>query len=168
MRKFIIGLLFFFCIGSVGFDSLAAESNIIYVDLFEVFNEYEKTIEYDKDLEKEQSKREEEWGSLEEQISKLREQSKLLNEEKKKAKEEEIRKKRGALAEEKRKTLLDLRKERDQRMEEILKDINSAIEKYAKKNKVDLVLKKAAVAYGENKMEKTGEIIAILNKEYKK
>ena len=65
---------------------------------------------------------------------------------------------------ERKQAFLDLKKQRDEKMKDILEDIEDEVEKYAKKHKIRVVLKKAAVAYGNKKLDKTQDIIKLLNK----
>jgi len=92
---------------------------------------------------------------------------KLLKDSERSKKSKEIADKKEAFNQETRKALLDLKKERDMKMKEVLGDIKQVISDYAKKNKQKIVLKKAAVAYADKKLDKTDEIIKLLNKSYK-
>ena len=161
VASIIIGASFFI-------SGLVFAENIICVDLFEVFSKYKKTEDYDKVLEKKQNEKEKELEKQKEELDKLREELKLLKENERKAKQKELEAKANDFDSLRRETLLDLRKERDEKMKEILEDIEKAIERYAKSNKVSIVLKKGAVSYIDRKLDKTKEIIKILNKEYKK
>lgn len=162
-RVLIIAGIFFVFTWGVCF---SRELSIVYVDLFEVFNKYRKTEEYDAKLEKEQSQKEKELQELNDELAKLTEEAKLLKDKDKEKKEKEISEKRQEFSQKKREIILDLRKKRDEEMREILEDIQKVIENYAKKNKIDIVLKKAGIAYGDESLDKTKEIISILNKKY--
>ncbi|RKY35618.1 MAG: hypothetical protein DRP80_00200 [Candidatus Omnitrophota bacterium] len=155
---------------SLGFlaSSLAYAEDIICVDLFEVFSKYKKTEDYDKLLEEKQNKKEEELEKEKKELDKLKEQLKLIKESEREVKKKEIEEKTSEFNDLRRQALLDLKKERDTRMKEILEDIQAAIEKYAEKNKVKIVLKKSAVSFVDSKLDKTKDIINIINKEYKK
>ncbi len=169
MKKIIVVLTVVFAFSSFGSSAFSAEpKKIMYVDLFKVFNEYQKTEEYDKVLEDKKEKEKKDWEDKQKKIDELTEKAKLLSDQEKQKQAEKIKKERQELLQEKRSDLLDLRKERDQRMEDILKDIEGIIEEYAKKNKIDLVVKKAAVVYGDSSLDKTQDIIKMLNRRYKK
>ena len=165
MKSLIVGLAFVF--GLVTFNlCVFSQQDAVYIDLLEVFSKYKKTEDYDKVLESKQEKKEQ---GLEEQkklIDKLQEELKLIKDSEKDKKKEEIEAKVSSFDEERRQAFLDLRKERDDKMKEILQDIENAVEKYAKKNRLKMVLKKAAVAYGDKSLDKTQDIVNIINKDY--
>lgn len=168
MRKLILSLVIIFGLSSFNLCAFSAPEDIIYVDLFEIFSKYEKTEDYDKMLEKKQSKEEEGLSEKKKEIEKLREELKLLKESQREEKRKEIEDRATTFESERRQALLDLKRERDDKMKEILKDIEGAVENYARRNKISVVLKKAAISYGNARMDKTKEIINILNRNYKK
>ncbi len=145
----------------------SAPQDTLYVNMLEVFNQYNKTSDYDKKLEKEQKQEETLLRQKKDEITKLSGQIKLLKDSERSKKEKELSDKKNAFNQETRKALLDLKKERDVKMKEILGDINRVISDYAKKNKQQIILKKAAVAYADERLDKTDEIIKLLNKSYK-
>lgn len=166
MRGLVIGVMLGVLL--VSFNAYPETQNIVYVDLFEVFNKYKKTEDYQNVLEKEQGKKESELEKQKKEIDKLQEEFKLLKDSEKEKKRKALEAKASDFDIQRRQALLDLKKDRDEKMKEILKDIETAIEKYARKNKLTLVIKKAAITYGDKRLDKTQDIIKILNKEYKK
>ena len=152
----------------VSFNLPCFAENMVYIDLFEVFTKYKKTEDYDKVLEEQQNEKEKDLEVLKDEIGKLQEEFNLLKESEKEKKKEEIETKAGDFDSKRREAFLDLKKDRDEKMKEILKDIEEVVENYARKKKYTMVFKKAAVAYGDSKLDKTDEIIDILNKGYKK
>ncbi len=62
-----------------------------------------------------------------------------------------------------RQKLTDLRKEQDERMKEIFKDIEDAVKLYAEKEGYTLVFNDRIFVYQTKSMEITDPIIAILN-----
>ncbi|MBN2120752.1 MAG: OmpH family outer membrane protein [Candidatus Omnitrophica bacterium] len=167
MKKLILGLVLLFGLSSFGLEAFSAE-DMVYIDLFEVFSKYKKTEDYDKVLEGQQSEKEKDLESIKSEIDKLQEEFKLLKESEKDSKKKEIEDKASDFDSKRREAFLDLKKDRDEKMKEILEDIEKVVEQYAKKNRVRLVLKKAAVAYGDPGLDRTKEIITLLNKDYKK
>jgi Skp family chaperone for outer membrane proteins len=158
MKKFalVLGMLF------VG--SQAHAATFAYVDLMKVFNEYKKTGSYDEELAKAQNEKEAALKTKNDEIVKLQDEAKLMKDDAKKAKEAEIAKLGGALQEEYKASLDELRGMRDTKMQEVLQDIEKTITDYAKANNIDIVFKKAALAFGNDAMDKTADIIAALNK----
>ena len=66
------------------------------------------------------------------------------------------------------KILGDLKKDSDEKMQEILKDIETTIEKYAKDKKFDIIFNKGTILYGNKASDVSEDILAILQKGYKK
>jgi len=168
MRKLVVGIVLVFGLVVFDFCALAQSQDAVYIDLLEVFSKYKKTEDFDKVLESKQGEKEKGLEKKKREIDKLQEELKLLKESEQERKRGEIEAKVGDFDNLRRQAFLDLRKERDDRMKEILQDIEKAVEKYAKKNKLKMVLKKAAVAYGDKSLDKTEAVVSILNKEYKK
>ncbi|UCC96125.1 MAG: OmpH family outer membrane protein, partial [Candidatus Omnitrophota bacterium] len=101
----------------------AKELKIGYVDLFQIFNEYEKTKKYDNVLEKERRDKETTLKKKKEEIKKMQGKLNLLKDEEQKKQRANIvaAEKEYRLME--REAFVDLRKRRDERMKEILEDI---------------------------------------------
>jgi Skp family chaperone for outer membrane proteins len=158
MKKFVMAVAMMFVA------SYAHAATFAYVDLMKVFNEYSKTVKYDEELAKAQSAKEAGLKTKNEAVVKMQDEAKLLKADAKKAKDAEIAKLGGQLQEEYKASLEELRGLRDTKMQEVLKDIEDAITVYAKANNIDYVFKKAALAFGNESMDKTAEIIKALNK----
>ena len=148
--------------------SFAKELKIGYVDIFEVFNEYNKTKEYDKVLEKEKGKEEKKLEKKKGEIEKLQNKLSLLNESEQ---TKEVAKLENAVRdyrETERSAFVDLRKQRDEKMKEIIEDIDVVVKDYAKKNKFDLVINENAVLYGINAFDITAQILKEVNSRYRR
>lgn len=61
----------------------------------------------------------------------------------------------------------ELRKERDERMKEILKDIDDAVEGYAEKEGYSLIFNDQVLVAQDEDLDITDQIISILNKNSK-
>jgi len=157
MQVIILACGFLFLV----FSSYALAEKIGYVDLSRLFNEYKKTSDYEKDLEEKAEKA----GvyEKEKEIENLRNQLSLLSEKEKSKKEEEIKNKFEDL----RKINLELAKDRDEKMKEILKDIEEAIKVYAKNNGFSLVLNDRVLVYQDKSLDLTDKVLEILKKNYK-
>ena len=168
MRK-VIGLLVL--VGLLSFvpvKSYSADLKIGYIDIFEIFNEYDKTKEYDKSLEKRKDGIEGKLKDKKEIIESLQNKMTLLKEGEKAKEEEEMNKEMQDFNELQRKAYTDIKKERDEKMKEIIADIDKIVKEYAKKNKYSLIFEKNSIHYGVDKMDLTDDILKIANKEYKK
>jgi len=88
----------------------------------------------------------------------------LLSEEERESQKSELENKIAQLQEFDRSQTQDLRKQRDEKVQEIFKDINKAIETYAKKEGLSLVFDKRALVYQSEALDITKQILKILNK----
>ena len=95
---------------------------------------------------------------------KLQEKLSLLSEEERESRKSELEDKIGKLQEFDRNQTQDLRKQRDDKVQEIFKDINKAISTYAKKQGITLVFDKRALVYENKKLDITKQVLKILNK----
>ena len=66
-----------------------------------------------------------------------------------------------------RKIYLDLKKERDEKMKEIIEDINKIIRNYAEENGFDVIVNENAILYGSKNMDITEDILKLVNKKYR-
>ena len=141
-----------------------AEDKLTYVDLAKVFDEYKKTKGYDKVLEQKQTEYEKKRANMIEQVKKLQQKLSLLSEEERESRKGELEAKITQLQEFDRDTTQDLRKQRDDKAQEIFKDIKEAINSYAKKQSLDLIFDQRALVFYDNKLNITEDILKILNK----
>jgi outer membrane protein len=139
-----------------------------YVNLSAIFNAYTKTKEYDKILEAEQKKYEEERQKKAEEIKKLQDKLSLLNEKQRAKKKDEVEEKIKSFQEFDMERRQDLRRERDEKMKEILQDIERAIRQYAEKEGYTLVFNDRVLVYQAKEYDLTDKIIEIVNNNYKR
>lgn len=168
MKRFIaflivIGLLC--CLVSSGF---CKDLKIGYVDIFKIFNEYKKTEDYDKKLEKKKNEAEKKLDEKKETIKKIQGKLSLLKDKEREKEEQKISKEVESYRELERKAFVDIKKERDEKMKEIVEDINKIVEEYAKKHGYDLIVNENAILYGDKVMDITTDILKISNQKYKK
>ena len=141
---------------------------IAYVDVFKIFNEYNKTKEYDDKLEEKRSAAEKELTTRREKIESIRSKLEVLKEEKRKVEGDKLAEEIKSYKEIERKAFVDIKKERDEKMKEIIEDINKIIKEYAAKHKFDLVINENSILYGNSAMDITADILNLSNKQYKK
>jgi len=168
MKKSLVFLVALGLICSFSLSSFSQDIKIGYVDIFEIFNEYEKTKEYDEKLEKKKESLEKKLESKKTDIEKIQNKLTLLKEEERKKEEEKIAKQIEEYRNLEREIFTDIKKERDEKMKEIVEDINKIIKDYARKNGFNLVINENTVLYGEKIMDITSEVLRISNKAYKK
>lgn len=156
-------MAFFLC-----FASSAKELKMGYVDFFKVYNDYEKTKDYEKKLEEKKSIEEKKLDGKKSEIETMQNKQNLLkDEEKEKAKEQMMSALKG-YKELEWQIFTDLKKERDEKRKELIEDITTVIEEYAKNNGFDLILYENAILYGQKTMDITSGIATLVNQRYKK
>ncbi len=166
MRKILtVALIGLFLFSGLAF---AQEAKIGFVDLSKSFDEYQKTKDFDKDLEKRGDIKQQEREKIVKQIRKLRDEAELLNEKAKGKKEEDIETQIRSLQEFDQEAKSELTKERDDMVRDILKEMNAVIQKYGENNGYSIILNDRVLLYGGKTLDITDEIIKILNKNYKK
>lgn len=166
MRKVWLGLVVLGLLVPVS--SFSKDFKIGYVNVMEVFDKYDKTKSYDESLEKIKLEKEEVLKKKKEEIDQIQSKLNLLKEEEREKKQKELAAAIEEYKNSERDIYTDLKKVRDEKMSEILKDLNDVITEYAKKNKFDLVLNENAVLYGAETMTITSEISKFMNERYKK
>jgi outer membrane protein len=92
----------------------------------------------------------------------------MLSDKEKEAKKSDLESKYKTLQELDRTKQTDLRKEQEEKMKEIFKDIDDAVKKYAEKEGFTLVFNDRVLLYQAKNLDITDKIIDILNKGYKK
>ena len=147
--------------------ALAAEK-LGFVDLTRLFDEYSKTKEYDKALEGKQKSYESERDRKVNEVKQIQDKMNLLNEKEKETKKADLEEKIKALQEFDRVKTTDLRKERDEKMKEILKDIERAVAEYAKSNSYTLIFNDRVLVYQDKGLDVTDGVSKILQGYYKK
>ena len=148
MARVLVTLIFLLCVMSSGVYA-AEEGKIGYVDLSRLFDEYHKTKEYDKVLESKH-------GELEkigkEKIEKIRESEgrlALLKEDERKMLEGEIDLMKGSAQEFVQQEQSSLTKERNEKIREILLEIEKVVSDFAEKNEYDVILNDPVLIYGD-------------------
>ncbi|NQV04872.1 MAG: OmpH family outer membrane protein [Candidatus Omnitrophica bacterium] len=167
MRKVLILLLIctFLFSGAVFAET---QGKIGYVDLSRTFDEYQKTKDFDKDLEKKGDVKQGQREKLVKEIRKMRDEIELMNENARKKKEQDIESKIKSLQEFDQDAKTTLTKERDDMVRDILREINDVIQEHGEKNGFSIIVNDRILLYGDQSGDLTDEIIKILNDNYKK
>ncbi len=141
-----------------------AEEKLAYIDLSTTFNEYYKTKEYDKKLtDKEKvfvTERDKRVGDFNAYRDKLN----LLSDKEKEGKSKEFESKAKSLKDFISQKAGELEKEREEKMKEILNDIQAAVKEYSEKSGISMVLNDRVLVYQQKTQDITTEVIKILNK----
>jgi outer membrane protein len=169
MKKFFaVGLIGIFIFSFAGISFCQAESKVGFVDLSRAFDEYQKTKDFDKDLEKKGDSKQEQREKLVKDIRKMREEIELMNDRAREKKEQDIEAKIKALQDFDQDAKTVLTKERDDMVRDILKEMNDVIQEYGEGRGYSIILNDRVLLYGNKAMNLTDEIIKILNGRYKK
>ena len=146
----------------------AAELKIGYVDLAKVFDEYQKTKEFDKSLETKGAAKQAERDKTVADVKKLRDEAELLSAKAKDEKQAAIDEKIKALQDFDRVTRDSLRKERDTMVRDILKEIETVIQGFGKSQGYTYILNDRVLVFKSEDNDLTPQVIKALNDSYTK
>lgn len=135
-----------------------------YIDLSRTFNEYSKTKGYDKNLSDKEKAYTDERDKKVADLKAFQDKLNLLNDKEREAKGTELQSKVKAFQDYDRQKQTDLKKEQEEKMKEILKDIEEAVKQYSVKEGYTLVFNDRVLVYQTKSMDITNQIIEILNK----
>lgn len=167
MRKVLVisvGLILGFMF--IAATAAQAADKFAYVDLSRTFSEYNKTKDYDKVLGDKETVYETERDKKVNEVKQLQDKINLLGDKEKEAKKPEIDTKIKALQEYDRQKQTDLRKEQDEKMKEILKDIEETVKQIAEKEGYSMVFNDRVLVYQSKSYDITDKVIETLNKSY--
>ena len=146
--------------------NVAAGIKIAYVDLSRIFDGYSKTKEYDAILEKKTKGYEQEHNDKLQKIRDAEGKLALLKEEEKNKLQTQIDKDKNDLLAFDRQRQTDLRKERDEKIKEILSEIEKVVKDFAEKENYSVILNDRILIYGGDSLNVTNPIIKLLNDKY--
>lgn len=159
----VMGVAFFVSTVLTG-ASLAADK-FGTVDLARTFSEYKKTKDYDKALGDREAGYTAERDKKVNELKQLQDKLNLLSEKEKEAKKNDLDTKVKDFQEFDRQKQTDLRKEQDEKMKELLKDIEDAVKQYSEKEGFTMVFNDRILVYQNKAMDITDKVIEILNKD---
>jgi len=143
---------------------MAAEKGMATIDLSSVFDQFYKTKDYDATLEQKTKAYEQDRKAKTDKIQENEGKLALMKENEKAKLSDEIEKQKAELLEYDRQKQTDLRKERDEKLKEILMDIEKVVKDYAVKEGYSAVLNNRVLIYGSEQMDITKPILELLNK----
>ena len=172
MKKILsVALPVFLLIGflALAVPSYAADAvKIGYVDLARVFDEYQKTKEFDKSLEAKGASKQSERDKMVAEIKRLRDEAELLSAKAKDDKQAGIDDKIKTLQEYDRTTRDGLRRERDGMVRDILKEIEIVIQDFGKAQGYSFIFNDRVLVYKSEGSDLTNQVIKVLNDSYAK
>ena len=160
-------IIIFSCFFLVGMTSpmvfAQAAPKIGFVDLSRLFDEYYKTKEYDKVLEAKNNNFEKARNEKVEKVRDAQQKLSVLADDQKKKAEEDIEKLKSDLMEFDRQNKQDLTKERNEKIREILLEIEKIVSDYAQKESYSVILNDRVLIYGNQTLDLTAQILQKLN-----
>ncbi len=166
LTTFVVLAVFIFSSASLVFSEAP---KVGYINLGKIFDEYEKTKEYDKTLEAKGSEKQKERDKLVNDIKHLKDELELLSEKGKEEKQNQIDSKVTELKKFDTEVREALTRQRDNFLKEIIKEIYATVEEYGQKEKYTMIVRsEGMVIYGDKNADMTDQIIKILNERYKK
>jgi len=159
---FLLAAVLTFCFAGKSF-AQATGLKIGYVGLNRVFDQYQKTNEFDKVLEQESTQYKKDRNDLLGKIQDAERKLILLKEEDRAKLADQIEKDKQSLLEFDQKKQTELRKERDDKVREILLEIEGVVKDYAQKEKYDIILNDRVLIYGSDTLDLTQKILDLLN-----
>lgn len=165
MKKFLALIIGFIFVLGMGVSCFAQEpQRIAYVDLSRIFDEHHKTAQFDKVLEEKSVQYQKERNKKLERIQEAERRLTLLREEERQKLHDQIQRDKNDLAAFDRKNQTDLRRERDDKIREILLEIEKTVQGYAEQENFDIILNDRVLIYGGPSLDLTDTIINILNR----
>lgn len=161
--RMFMAVFFLLCMATSG--AYAADGGKIgYVDLSRLFDEYHKTKEYDQVLEAKHSELEKIGKAKVEKIQESESKLALLKEDQKATLEGEIETMKGEAQEFVRQEQSNLTKDRNEKIREILLEIEKVVSDFAEKEGYNVILNDRVLIYGDPAQDLTEKILTILNK----
>ena len=141
---------------------------IAIMDLSKVFDSFQKTKEYDTVLEGKTKEYETERNAKIDKIKELQNKLALLKDDEKEKVNKELETMKADLIAFDQAKRTDLTKQRDEKIREILLEIEKVVSDYAKQEKYDLILNDRVLIYGDDGLDISTKILELLNAEYNK
>ena len=136
------------------------------VDLTRVFKEYRKTQAMETQLETLSKGKQAARDKIVAEIKDMKDELALMSDDARTQKRQAFEEKLKGLGQFDQDAKEKLREQRDQAMEQLLKEIEATVETYSKEKEYDLILSDRAILYRADSVDVSGDIIALLNQKY--
>ncbi len=167
MKKLLILVMVMVLAGGFGGAARAEEaSKFGYVDVKKIFEGYEKTKALEKQLEEAKGKKQGEREKMVADIERLKNELELLSDKAKEEKKKLVSDKVDSLTEFDHDIRTELTKQRDNMVRDVLKEVETAIQEYGKKEDYRMIFTEAVLLYGSEGDDLTGKVLEALNKKY--
>lgn len=140
-----------------------AEAKIGFVNISQVFDSYEKTKQFDADLQKESESKRVQRDTMVNAVKKLRDEIELMAPDAREEKQRQMDQKVQELQAFDRDARLTLRKKRDDMIRDILKEIDTVIQTYGKEKGYDYIYNDRVLVFKKEQGDLSKEITDRLN-----
>ncbi len=165
MKKYL-GLILF--VSAMFLSGNVFAAGIAYVDVAEVFDNYQKTKDQDLALKNIGEQKEKERAKLVKDAREIEDQMSLLAKDARQQKQEQLIEKKRQLEDFDREVRRQLGEGREKVVREIFQDIDATIAEYGKAKGYDFILNDRVLLYRNQTLNITKDILAELVKKYKK
>ena len=165
LKVFGLAIIFGFVAASM---ALAADLKIGYVNLGKVFDGYQKTKEFDAVLQTEGEAFQKERDAMVQKIQDAQSKLDLMKDSEKASLEADIEKQKNDVVAYDKEKRTELSKKRDDKVREILTEIQGVVSTIAKNDGFTYVLNDRVMIYGDPQYNITDEVSKALNDSYKK
>lgn len=167
-KKIIAGILLAVMVVAFSLPAFAVEMKVAYVDVAEVFDNFQKTKDQDLILKSAGEAKEKERTSLANAIRTMEDELALLAANARGPKQEQLIEKKRQLEDFDRTTRQQLAEKRDKVVREIFQDIDAVIQDFSAKAGYDMVFNKRVLLAQKKNFDITAQVSAELAKKYKK
>lgn len=172
MSKNFVKLSLLVLLLTVGFSTLSATEvraeKIGYVDVAKVFDKFEKTKKFDKELAEVGKQKQSGRDTLVLEVRRLKDEMALLSDQGKEEKQKLVDQKMRELQDYDREAQRDLLERRETVMREIFKDIDEVIREFGKQKGYDFIFNERLMLFRNEKYDVTDQVLGELNARYKK
>ncbi len=167
-KKMIAGILTALMILGLSLPAFAAELKVAYVDVGEVFDNYQKTKDQDLVLKTAGEAKEKERNEMMAKIRSMEDELALLAADARAAKQEQLIEKKRQLEDFDRTIRQQLAEQRDKVVREIFQEIDVIVQDLSNKGGYDMVFNKRVLLAQKKSFDVTAQVSAELAKKYKK
>ena len=167
-KKMIAGFLAATMMLGLSLPAFAAELKVAYVDVGEVFDNYQKTKDQDLVLKTAGEAKERERNDMMAKIRSMEDELALLAADARAAKQEQLIEKKRQLEDFDRTVRQQLAEQRDKVVREIFQEIDEIVQELSTKDGYDMVFNKRVLLAQKKDFDMTAKVSAELAKKYKK
>ena len=167
-RKMIAGFLAILMMLGLSLPAFAAELKVAYVDVGEVFDNYQKTKDQDLVLKTAGEAKEKERNDMMAKIRSMEDEVALLAADARAAKQEQLIEKKRQLEDFDRNVRQQLAEQRDKVVREIFQEIDVIVQDFSAKGGYDMIFNKRVLLAQKKSFDITAQVSAELAKKYKK